>query len=83
MTDDRYPSSLLTEDLAHLRERALAAAAQALIDRARDLQERAASLRAENAMVLDEVCFRRMACRKRTRFPSVGSAAELGAATAG
>jgi hypothetical protein len=46
MTDDRNPSSLLTEDLAHLRERALAAAAQARIERARDRQARAASLRA-------------------------------------
>ncbi|GEO43251.1 hypothetical protein SAE02_73990 [Skermanella aerolata] len=71
MTDDSVPRSVPPEDSAHLRERAVAAAARLreLIEQARELQAQAASLRAEREMLLDELRFIRTAHRKVGPFP--------------
>ena len=71
MTDNPASQSLQTEDLAQLRARAADAAARTreLIEAVRAAREQAASLLAENRMLLDEVRFRRLARRKRSRFP--------------
>jgi hypothetical protein len=66
MTDDPTSSlSLPPQDLARLRERATAAVARTQeLDRvSRTAQAHAASLCAESAMLLDEMCFRRTARR--------------------
>ena len=71
MTDNPASQLLQTEDLAQLRARAADAAARTreLIEAVRAAREQAASLLAENRMLLDEVRFRRLARRKRSRFP--------------
>lgn len=71
MTDDPDPRSLPPEDAVQLRKQAAEAAARLreLIEQARAFQAQAVSLRAERAMLLDEVRFRVMALRKVDRFP--------------
>jgi hypothetical protein len=69
MTNDRDSSSLPLEDLALLRARAAAARLRRLVKATRDLQAQAASLRAENALLRDELCLRQVARGRVDRFP--------------